>query len=194
MLCIDETGDQKYGTATDYVSRRYIGNLGTVETGLVSVNAYSIIDDAAFPLLFQVFKPDRRLKPDDTHQTNPAVASTIVRTLVEAGFALQLVLADALYGESGPFLQTLGELGISFVVAIRHNPMGCGSPKDNRFVRIDGCPGSACSATGPAKRAIFEKWCMASAGGLAIYYRTSDPDKLLTATTRFVMTNLSEPV
>src|SRR5688500_333776 len=28
VLCIDETGDQKYGSVTDYVSRQYIGNLG----------------------------------------------------------------------------------------------------------------------------------------------------------------------
>lgn len=39
ILCIDETGDQKYGTVTDDVARQYIGNLGTVENGLVSVNA-----------------------------------------------------------------------------------------------------------------------------------------------------------
>ena len=44
VLCIDETGDQKYGTVTDYVSRQYIGNLGTVETGLVSVNAHGVLD------------------------------------------------------------------------------------------------------------------------------------------------------
>jgi len=27
-LCIDETGDEKKGTATDYVAKQYIGNLG----------------------------------------------------------------------------------------------------------------------------------------------------------------------
>lgn len=52
VLCIDETGDQKYGTVTDYVSRQYIGNLGTIETGLVSVNTYGVLDDVTFPLLF----------------------------------------------------------------------------------------------------------------------------------------------
>jgi SRSO17 transposase len=57
VLVIDETGDQKYGTVTDYVSRQYIGNLGMVETGLVSVNAYGVLDSVTFPLLFQVFNP-----------------------------------------------------------------------------------------------------------------------------------------
>jgi SRSO17 transposase len=121
VLCIDETGDQKYGSVTDYVSRQYIGNLGTIETGLVSVNAYGVLDNITFPLLFQVFKPDRRLKADDTYQSKPTIANSLVRTLVQHGFAIDLVLADALYGESGPFLQTLNELKLPYIVAIRQN-------------------------------------------------------------------------
>lgn len=40
-LCIDETGDEKKGTATDYVAKQYIGNLGKTANGIVSVNAIS---------------------------------------------------------------------------------------------------------------------------------------------------------
>ncbi|MEP1008461.1 transposase, partial [Phormidium sp. FACHB-77] len=39
VLVIDETGDRKKGHATDYVKRQYIGNLGKVENGIVSVDA-----------------------------------------------------------------------------------------------------------------------------------------------------------
>src|SRR5262245_36822753 len=49
ILCIDETGDKKKGKTTDYVARQYIGNLGKIENGLVSVNAYGIIDAITFP-------------------------------------------------------------------------------------------------------------------------------------------------
>ena len=98
VLCLDETGDQKYGTVTDYAARQYIGNLGAVETGLVSVNAHGVLDNVTFPLLFQGFKPDRRLKPDDTYHTKPTIARHLVRTLVQQGFAIDLVLADALCG------------------------------------------------------------------------------------------------
>jgi SRSO17 transposase len=35
---IDETGDKKKGKKTDYVNRQYIGNLGKIENGIVSVN------------------------------------------------------------------------------------------------------------------------------------------------------------
>jgi SRSO17 transposase len=39
MVIIDETGDKKKGDKTDYVKKQYIGNLGKIETGIVSVNA-----------------------------------------------------------------------------------------------------------------------------------------------------------
>lgn len=41
-LIIDETGDRKKGKTTDYVDRQYIGNLGKIDDGIVSVNAYGI--------------------------------------------------------------------------------------------------------------------------------------------------------
>jgi len=60
ILCIDETGDKKKGKTTDYVARQYIGNLGKIENGIVSVNAYGVMDEVTFPLAFEVFKPQKR--------------------------------------------------------------------------------------------------------------------------------------
>lgn len=48
-LVIDETGDRKKGSTTDYVARQYIGNLGKIENGIVSVNAYSVVEQLTFP-------------------------------------------------------------------------------------------------------------------------------------------------
>jgi len=41
-LVIDETGDRKKGKKTDYVARQYLGSVGKVDNGIVSVNAYGI--------------------------------------------------------------------------------------------------------------------------------------------------------
>src|SRR5215472_4344643 len=57
VLCIDETGDRKKGKTTDYVAHQYIGNLGKLANGIVSVNAYGILDHITFPLLFKVVLP-----------------------------------------------------------------------------------------------------------------------------------------
>jgi SRSO17 transposase len=189
VLCVDETGDQAYGSVTDDVSRQSIGNLGTVETGLVSVNAYGVLDSVTFPLLVQVFTPDRRLKPTDTYRTKPRIASDLVRHLVRDGFAIDRVLADALIGERGAFLETLYELGIPYGVAIRQNhgmwlprTDHIRSPRWRRWERV--------FSDGSMETRSMREVVYGRRRAIRFYHRTSDPTKLPAATTRFVMTSL----
>jgi SRSO17 transposase len=121
ILCIDESGDVKKGKATDYVSKQYIGNLGKTARGIVSVNAYAVVGQITYPLLFKIFKPKRCLLPGDTYKTKPQLAVEILQELTEMGFQISLVLADSLYGESGDVIGTLQQLGLHFIVAIRSN-------------------------------------------------------------------------
>ena len=122
MLLIDETGDPKKGKTTDYVKRQYIGNLGKIENGIVAVTAYGLIDNMTFPLMFRVYKPRERLQEADTYQSKPQIAADMVRTLLELGFKIELVLADSLYGESSTnFMGVLDQLKLEYVVAIRSN-------------------------------------------------------------------------
>lgn len=122
VLVIDETGDRKKGKTTDYVKRQYIGNLGKVENGIVSVDAYGVIDNVAFPLSFEIYKPKARLKAEDTYRSKPEIGAAMVRELCELGFKFELVLADSAYGESGSsFVRTLHQLQLPYVLAIRSN-------------------------------------------------------------------------
>jgi SRSO17 transposase len=77
-LCIDETGDHKKGKTTDYVASQYIGNSGKLANGMVSVNAYEVLDHITFPFLFKVYKPKTRLKPEETSKTKPELAVEII--------------------------------------------------------------------------------------------------------------------
>lgn len=74
VLVINETGDRKKGKTTGDAARQYIGNLGAVNHGIVSVSAYGVLDDVIFLLLFQFFKTERRLKPGDVY-TRPSPPS-----------------------------------------------------------------------------------------------------------------------
>jgi SRSO17 transposase len=121
ILCLDETGDKKKGKTTDYVARQYIGNLGKIENGIVSVNAYGVLDAITFPLAFEVFKPQKRLTKDEQYKTKPQLAIALIEALKQRGFHFEVVLADSLYGESGEFIAALQRLGLQFVVAIRKN-------------------------------------------------------------------------
>jgi SRSO17 transposase len=121
-LIIDETGDRKKGTGTDYVKRQYIGNLGKVENGIVAVTAYGVLENITFPLLFEVYKPKERLKAGEVYRSKPEIAAGMIRALQAMGFRIERVLADSLYGESGvPFVNILYELKLPFVLAIRSN-------------------------------------------------------------------------
>lgn len=48
-IVIDETGDRKKGSKTDYVARQYLGSVGKVDRGIVSVNAYGVYKNITFP-------------------------------------------------------------------------------------------------------------------------------------------------
>jgi SRSO17 transposase len=122
ILIIDETGDPKAGTSTDYVKRQYLGNLGKVDNGIVAVTAYGVIEGMTFPLIFEVYKPHERLKPGDQYRSKPQIAAMMIRELKALGFKFELVLADSLYGESEcNFINILNEFELQFLVAIRSN-------------------------------------------------------------------------
>lgn len=121
VLCIDETGDRKKGKATDYVARQYIGNLGKVDNGIVSVNAYGVVDGITVPLNFRVFKPQKRLQEGDRYHSKPQLAIELIQELQQRGFSVAVVLADSLYGESSEFINALSNLDLKYVVAIREN-------------------------------------------------------------------------
>ena len=122
ILLIDETGDCKKGTSTDYVKRQYIGNVGKKENGIVAVTAYGLFQGMVLPLSFEVFKPQDRLKPGEQHRTKPQIAAAMIQQLKEMGFRFELVLADSLYGESGSnFISVLESLELPYIMAIRSN-------------------------------------------------------------------------
>jgi len=74
-----------------------------------------------FPLLFEVYKPKERLKPEQYH-TKPEIAAMLMRKLESMGFKFNLVLADSLYGESGTnFISVLDELNLNYIVAISNH-------------------------------------------------------------------------
>lgn len=121
ILCIDETGDKKKGKSTDYTARQYIGNLGKTENGIVSVNAYGVVEGITYPLMFKIFKPRSCLQVGDKYKTKPELAVEILQELKALGFKIKLVLADSLYGESGDVIGVLTKLNLQFIVAIRSN-------------------------------------------------------------------------
>lgn len=104
------------------MKRQYIGNIGKIANGIVSVNAYGLIEGMTLPLTSEVYKLKERLKEGDLYKSKPEIAAGMVKELLEKGFKIKRVLADSEYGESeSNFLSVLEELGIEYAVAIRSN-------------------------------------------------------------------------
>lgn len=135
ILCIDETGDKKAGKTTDYVAKQYIGNLGKTANGIVSVNAYAVVDDITYPLIFKIFKPRTRLLPGDVYKTKPELAVEILQELQSWKFQIELVLADSLYEESGDVISTLERLELPFIVAIKQQSWRASSARTKSAIQ-----------------------------------------------------------
>lgn len=187
-LVIDETGDKKKGNQTDYVARQYIGNLGKVDNGIVSVNAYGVLGDLTFPLIFLIYKPRKRLEAEGVYKTKPQLAVEIVETLLKYGFNFDLVLADSLYGESPTFIAALDKHKKPYLLSIRSNHARFSLPEEaiyevwQEFERVF-------SDKKTERRYIQEITC--SDSKIITYWRiTNDPETLPKNQTWYVKTNL----
>lgn len=189
-LCIDETGDVKKGETTDYAARQYIGNLGKTANGIVSVNAYAVVDGITYPLLFRIYKPKSRLKTDELYQSKPQIAIEMIRQIQALGFVIERVLADSLYGESGDVIRTLQQLKLPYIVAIRSNHSVL-MPKSQRVRYNQWRAYDQPLAERPTQRRYIREIIFGMRRNIRYYQitkgSTDNPDK---AESWFIMTNL----
>jgi SRSO17 transposase len=189
-VCIDETGDRKKGKKTDYVSRQYLGNVGKIDNGMVSVHAMGLLDNVTFPLLFEVFKPEARLQEEDTYKSKPKLGVELINKLIELGFKINLVLADCEYGEASAFINAVQKHKLDFVVAIRSNH-GVWLGKDehvrcNSWKEFDRIFSDGTRETRYIREIIFGHRRI-----IGYYQITTDQESLPSDSTWNIMTNLS---
>lgn len=189
ILCIDETGDRKKGKTTDYAASQYIGNVGTLANGVVSVNAYGVLDTVTFPLAFRIYKPQRRLKPGDVFKSKPQLAVELIQELAAQGFHFSVVLADSMYGESWEFTTTLERLGLSYVVAIRSNHKEWVFPGE-RVRQTRWRPFERVFTDGTREQRYRCEFVFGKRTSIRYFAITTDPVHLPPETTWTVMTNL----
>jgi SRSO17 transposase len=58
VLVIDETGDRKAGHKTAHVGRQYLGNVGKIEDGVVSVTSLWADEQVYYPLEIEPYTPE----------------------------------------------------------------------------------------------------------------------------------------
>jgi len=122
VLVIDETGDRKWGTKTAHVGRQYLGSIGKVDSGVVTVSSLWADDRVYWPLAVEPFTPKQhfaRGMSDPAYRTKPRIALALVQQAVAGGIPFRAVVADSFYGENEGFTTGLAQLGVGYVLALR---------------------------------------------------------------------------
>jgi len=188
-VVIDETGDRKKGKKTDYVARQYLGSVGKVDNGIVSVNAYGVYSNITFPLITKIFKPKGALKEEDKYKTKIELASEIITELIDYGFNVELVLADSLYGEASKFIRTLEKYKLPYVVAIRSNH-GVWMPSEQRVRANRWCKFERIFSNHKSETRYIREIIYGKRRAVTYWEITTDPETMPENTTSFVMTNI----
>ncbi|MCC5602229.1 IS701 family transposase [Nostoc favosum] len=188
-VVIDETGDRKKGKKTDYVARQYLGSVGKIDNGIVSVNAYGVYENITFPLSFKVFKPKGTLKSGDKYKTKIELASEIITELINEGFNIKLVLADSLYSESSEFIKKLNEYELAYVVAIRSNH-GVWLPANQSVRANKWCKFERTFSNQKTEIRYIREIIYGKKRAITYWEITTDPETMPENSTSFVMTNL----
>lgn len=119
---IDESGDRKAGTKTAHVGRQYLGNIGKIDNGVVSVSSLWADESVYYPLHVQPYTPAHyfgRGKADPKFRTKPQIALELVQQAVAMQLPFRAVVADCFYGEHEEFKQGLHELQVGYVLALK---------------------------------------------------------------------------
>ena len=122
VLVIDETGDRKWGTKTAHVGRQYLGSIGKVDSGVVTVSSLWADERVYWPLSVEPFTPKQhfpRGTSDPAYRTKPQIALALVEQAVRDGIPFRAVVADSFYGENETFRGGLQQQGVGYVLALR---------------------------------------------------------------------------
>jgi SRSO17 transposase len=122
VLVIDETGDRKWGTKTAHIGRQYLGSIGKVDRGVVTVSSLWADERVYWPLQVEPFTPKQHFAQgisDPAYRTKPQLAVGLVQEAVADGIPFRAVVADSFYGENETFRTGLVHLGVGYVLALR---------------------------------------------------------------------------
>jgi len=122
VLVIDEHGDRKWGRKTAHVGRQWLANIGKTDNGVVSVTSLWADEGVYWPIDFEPYTPAHHFeggKNDSKFRTKLKIASELVELAVERSIPFRAVVADSFYGEDEGFKQSLSELGVGYVLALK---------------------------------------------------------------------------
>lgn len=205
VLVIDETGDVKDGSHTAHVGRQYLGNVGKIDNGVVSVSSLWADEQIYYPLEVTPYTPAAWFeggRTDPGFRTKLMIAVDLVKQAVALKWPFKAVVADSFYGEDINVRESFITLGIGYVMALKpshswwHFPGKPGSLKE--VVQLS-TPNDWVAVDRTFRDGHLEQWwaleITAGPYGLQKQERavvvTTDPSTLPELSTWYLVTNLA---
>lgn len=104
------------------MGRQYLGNLGKIDHGVVSVSSLWADERVYYPLEVEPYTPESYFpkgKNDPAFRTKLKIALHLVEQAVEEGWPFRAVVADNFYGEDRGLKSGLQKLGVPYVMALK---------------------------------------------------------------------------
>jgi SRSO17 transposase len=122
MLVIDDSGDLKDGSATAHVGKQYLGSVGKINRGVVTVTTCWADERLYYPLHAMPYTPAHHFpggKKDPAFRTKLQIGATLTRAAKTAGVVFRAVVADCAYGDHNTFRAELSDARLPFVMALK---------------------------------------------------------------------------
>ena len=129
VLVLDESGDEKTGTATCGVKRQYVGCAGKVANAVNFVNATYSTPRGHALIGSRLYIPAEQLGDDATrtamgidadHQftTKPQLGTDLLTDALDAGVRVHWCTADAVYGRDRVLRETCEKRGVGYSLGV----------------------------------------------------------------------------
>lgn len=127
VLVIDETGDRKDGHKTAHVGRHYLGSVGKINDGAVSVTSLWADSQVYSPLEVEPSTPESYFpkgRSDPAFRTKRQIALQLVQQAVDQEWLFRAVVADSFYGKDRGLRRGLQRLSVGYVMALKPSHSG----------------------------------------------------------------------
>jgi SRSO17 transposase len=129
VLVLDESGDEKTGTATCGVKRQYVGCAGKVANAINFVNATYSTGRGHALISSRLYIPAEQLGDDDTRttmgiaadhafKTKPQLGTDLLIDALDAGMRIAWCTADAVYGRDRTLRETCEQRGVGYSLGV----------------------------------------------------------------------------
>ncbi|WUN13626.1 transposase [Streptomyces phaeochromogenes] len=209
---VDDSGDRKDGTTTTHVGKQYLGSVGKIDRGVVTVTTCWADERVYYPVHTCPYTPSHHYpkgKKDPGFRTKLQIAADLAARAKAAGLVFLAVATDCAYGDQDSFRSDLHAAGLPFVMALKprrgtwaygrdaHTPVDAArrlawqdAEHPGDWSRIERTFRDGHTATGWAADAQLGWW---GPDGNVRLVATADPATLPAKATWYLATDLSRP-